>query len=62
MKDKGAIAYFTEMIISGKVISADCRFMYMRDSGGHSLYAGNFAYYNPGSGVTMMLEKFRGEF
>ena len=55
VKDKGAIAYFTEMISRGKVISADSRFRYMRDSGGHSLYAGSFAYYNPGSGVTMML-------
>lgn len=55
VKDKGAIAYFTEMIRQGKVISEGSRFRYMRDSGGHSLYAGSFAYYNYGSGVTMML-------
>ncbi len=55
VKDNGAIAYFTEMVSRGTEISEDSRFRYMRDAGGHSLYTGSFAYYNPGSGVTMML-------
>ena len=55
VRDKGAIAYFTEMVSRGKTISDGSRFRYMRDAGGHSLYAGSFAYYNYGSGVTMML-------
>lgn len=54
-KDKGVIAYFTEMVTRGTPISEESRFRYMRDSGGHSLYVGSFAYYNYGSGVTMML-------
>ena len=55
VNDKGAIAYFTKMVSQGTVISEDSRFRYQRDGGGHSLYAGSFAYYNYGSGVTMML-------
>ena len=54
-RDKGVIAYFTEMVTRGSPISEGSRFRYMRDTGGHSLYAGSFAYYNYGSGVTMML-------
>ncbi len=54
-QDKGVIAYFTEMVTRGSPISEGSRFRYMRDTGGHSLYAGSFAYYNYGSGVTMML-------
>lgn len=55
VEDKRAIAYFTEMVSRGTVISEGSRFRYLRDGGGHSLYAGSFAYYNHGSGVTMML-------
>ena len=55
VNDKGAIAYFTEMVSRGTVISEESRFRYLRDGGGHSLYAGSFAYYNYGDGVTMML-------
>lgn len=55
VNDKGAIAYFTKMVSQGTVISEDSRFRYLRDGGGHSLYAGSFAYYNYGSGVTMMI-------
>ncbi len=54
-KDKGAIAYFTEMVTRGVPVSEGSRFRYIRDDGGHSLYSGSFAYYNYGSGVTMML-------
>ena len=54
-KDKGAIAYFTEMVTRGVPISDGSRFRYMRNDGGHSLYAGSFAYYSHGNGVTMML-------
>ena len=54
-EDKGAIAYFTGMLTRGIPISEGSRFRYMRDEGGHSLYAGCFAYYNHDSGVTMML-------
>ena len=54
-KDKGVIAYFTEMVTRGIPIAEDSHFRYMRDAGGHSLYAGSFAYYNYGSGATMML-------
>ena len=54
-KDKGAIAYFTEMVTRGVPISDGSRFRYMRDEGGHSVYTGSFAYYNYGDGVTMML-------
>ena len=54
-KDKGAIAYFTEMAARGVPISEGSRFRYLRDASGHSLYTGSFAYYNQGSGVTIML-------
>ncbi len=55
VNDKGAIAYFTEMVSRGTVISEESRFRYIRDSGGQGFYAGSFAYYNYGDGVTMML-------
>ena len=54
-KDQNAIAYFTEMVTGGTAIADGSRFRYMRDSNGHSFYTGSFAYYYPGSGVTMML-------
>ena len=54
-KDKGAIAYFTEMVTRGSPISEGSHFRYLRDASGHSLYAGSFAYYNQGSGVTIMI-------
>ena len=54
-KDRGAIAYFTEMIRRGTPISEESHFRYLRDAAGHNLYAGSFAYYNRGSGVTIML-------
>lgn len=54
-KDQKAFAFFTKMISSGTPISEGSRFRYMRDANGHSLYTGSFAYYNYGSGVTMML-------
>ena len=54
-KDKQAIGYFTDMVTRGVPISEGSRFRYMRDKGGHGLYAGSFAYYNYGDGVTMML-------
>ena len=54
-ENRGAIAYFTDLITKGAPISAESRFRYLRDATGHSLYAGSFAYYNRGSGVTMML-------
>ena len=55
LKDPAALAYFTRMVTGGSTIAEGTRFRYRRDAGGHSLYTGNFAYYNPGSGVTMML-------
>lgn len=54
-KDKGVIAYFTEMVTRGVPVSEGSRFRYIRDDGGHSLYVASFAYYNYGNGVTMML-------
>ena len=54
-KNKEAIAYFTEMISGGTPIADGSRFRYRRDSGGNGFYTGSFAYYNEGSGVTMML-------
>ena len=54
-KDRGAIAYFTEMIRRGSPISEESHFRYLRDAAGHNLYAGSFAYYNRGSGVTILL-------
>ena len=55
IKDKEAIAYFTEMVSGGSPIADGSRFRYRRDEGGHSYYVGSFAYYNVGSGLTMML-------
>ena len=52
---QAVIAYFTNMVTRGAPISEGSRFRYIRDAGGHSLYTGSFAYYNPGNGVTMML-------
>ena len=54
-KNPAAISYFTSMVTSGTVIADGTRFRYHRDAGGNSFYTGNFAYYNQGSGVTMML-------
>ena len=54
-KNPAAVAYFTEMVSGGTPISAGSRFRFRRDNSGHSLYTGSFAYYNEGSGVTMML-------
>lgn len=55
MKDQNALTYFTRMVSSGAPIFDESRFRYMRDSGGHNLYIGSFAYYTAGKGVTMML-------
>ena len=54
-KDKDAIAYFTEMVSGGTPIADGSRFRYRRDSGGNNFYTGSFAYYDPESGITMML-------
>lgn len=54
-KDQNAIAYFTDMVTGGTAIAEGSRFRYRRDSNGHSFYTGSFAYYNAGTGVTMML-------
>ena len=54
-KDKDALAYLTNMLSGGTPIAEGSRFRYRRDAGGYSLYTGGFAYYNQGSGVTMML-------
>lgn len=54
-KNPEAISYFTGMVSGGTVIADGTRFRYHRDAGGNSFYTGNFAYYNPGNGVTMML-------
>ena len=54
-KNPAAIAYFTRMVSGGTVIAEGTRFRYRRDASGNSFYTGNFAYYNQGSGVTMML-------
>ena len=54
-KDQKAFDFFMKMISGGTSISEGSRFRYMRDANGHSLYVGSFAYYNYGSGVTMML-------
>ena len=54
-KDPAAITYFTRMVTGGTAIADGTRFRYRRDAGGNSYYTGNFAYYNQGSGVTMML-------
>lgn len=54
-KSPEAISYFTGMVSGGSAIAEGTRFRYHRDAGGNSFYTGNFAYYNPGNGVTMML-------
>ncbi len=54
-KNPAAINYFTRMVSGGTVIAEGTRFRYHRDSGGNNFYTGNFAYYNQGRGVTMML-------
>jgi nitrogen fixation/metabolism regulation signal transduction histidine kinase len=54
-QNPAAIAYFTRMVSGGTAIADGTRFRYRRDNGGNSYYTGNFAYYNQGSGVTMML-------
>ena len=54
-KNPETISYFTGMVSGGTVIAEGTRFRYHRDAGGNSFYTGNFAYYNPGNGVTMML-------
>ena len=54
-KNPAAINYFTRMVSEGTVIAEGTRFHYHRDQGGNNFYTGNFAYYNQGKGVTMML-------
>ncbi|MBR1926866.1 MAG: cache domain-containing protein, partial [Bacteroidales bacterium] len=54
-KNPAAITYFTRMVSGGTVIADGTRFRYHRDAAGNSFYTGNFAYYNQGSGVTMLL-------
>lgn len=54
-KDRRTIAYITDIMTRGVPISEGSRFRYMRDPGERSLYIGGFAYYNQGSGVTMMI-------
>ena len=54
-KNQDAISYLTAMLSGGTPIADGSRFRYRRDAGGHSIYTGGFAYYNKGTGVTMML-------
>lgn len=54
-KDPSAIAYFTDMVSNGTLISEDSKFRYLRDANGHNLYVGSFAYYSSDHGITMML-------
>ncbi len=53
--DPQAIAYFREMLSDGTMIADNSKFLYKRDANGNNLYVGSFAYYDPSSGVTMML-------
>jgi len=53
--DQQAIAYFNSVLASGTRISNASRFLYLRDASGHTIYTGNFVYYNEEVGVTNML-------
>ncbi len=54
-QNPAAVNYFTRMVSEGTAIADGTRFRYRRDNNGNSFYTGNFAYYNSGTGVTMML-------
>lgn len=55
ISDPRATIYFREMLSDGIPIAENSKFLYKSDSNGHNLYVGSFAYYDPSSGVTMML-------
>jgi Signal transduction histidine kinase involved in nitrogen fixation and metabolism regulation len=54
-KTPETMAYFTGMVNNGTPIADNSRFRFHRSTDGSGLYVGGFAYYNPGSGLTMML-------
>lgn len=49
------IDYFRSILASGTQIASTSRFLYLRDESGHTIYSGNFVYYNEDKGVTNML-------
>ena len=54
-QDHTATAYFDNILYSGTRIADNSRFFFMKDSNGHSSYAGLFIFYNHDVGVTRMI-------
>jgi nitrogen fixation/metabolism regulation signal transduction histidine kinase len=49
------INYLRSILANGTQIASSSRFLYLRDESGHTIYSGNFVYYNENKGVTNML-------
>lgn len=54
-QDQAAVNYFNNIVHSGTRIAEDSPFFFIKDSNGHSSYAGLFMFYNPDVGVTRMI-------
>ena len=53
--DEKGMNYYYSVISSGKPIEEGSHFLYMRDAGGHNVYAGNFTFWDEWNGLARML-------
>ena len=54
-KDQNGIAYFSDILRTGVPIAHNSNFLFVTDNSGRSKYAGTFAFYSKGKGITRML-------